>query len=55
MSDAHFVLTRVRGALVVTLQDTADAGTLKAASEALMEELGNATPRVSCSRFRDVK
>jgi rsbT antagonist protein RsbS len=40
MPGAHFVLTRVRRTLVVTLQDAADAGTLTAASEALMEELG---------------
>ena len=39
MPGAHFVLTRVRGTIVVTLQDAADAGTLRAASEALMEEL----------------
>ena len=34
------MLTRVRGTLVVTLQDAADAATLTAASQALMEELG---------------
>jgi rsbT antagonist protein RsbS len=39
MPGAHFVLTRVRGTLVVTLQDAADASTLSAASQALMEEL----------------
>lgn len=39
MPGAHFVLTRVRDALVVTLQDAADAGTLTAASQALMDEL----------------
>ena len=39
MPEAHFVLTRVRGTIVVTLQDAADAGTLTAASQALMEEL----------------
>ena len=40
MPGAHFALTRVRSTLVVTLQDAADAGTLTAASQALMEELG---------------
>jgi hypothetical protein len=40
MPGAHFVLTRVGGTLVVTLQDAADEGTLTAASQALMEELG---------------
>ena len=40
MPGAHFVLTRVRGTLVVTLQDAADSDTLTAASQALMEELG---------------
>ena len=40
MPGSHFVLTRVRGTLVVTLQDAADMGTLMAASQALMEELG---------------
>ena len=40
MPGAHFVLTRVRGTLVVTLQDAADSDTLAAASQALMEELG---------------
>jgi anti-anti-sigma regulatory factor len=40
MPGAHFVLTRVSGTLVVTLQDAADADTLTAASQALMEELG---------------
>jgi anti-anti-sigma regulatory factor len=39
MPGAHFVLTRVRGTLVVTLQNAADADTLRAASQALMEEL----------------
>jgi anti-anti-sigma regulatory factor len=39
MPGAHFVLTRVREALVVTLQDAADAETLAAASQALMREL----------------
>jgi anti-anti-sigma regulatory factor len=40
MPGAHFVLTRVRKTLVVTLQDAADASTLNAASQALMDELG---------------
>ena len=40
MPGAHFALTRVRSTLVVTLQDAADAGSLTAASQALMEELG---------------
>ena len=40
MAGAHFALTRVRSTLVVTLQGAADAGTLAAASQALMEELG---------------
>ena len=40
MPGAHFALTRVRSTLVVTLQGAADAGTLAAASQALMEELG---------------
>jgi len=39
MPGANFVLTRVREALVVTLQDSADAETLAAASQALMQEL----------------
>lgn len=39
MPAVHFVLTRVHGTLVVTLQDAADAGTLRAASQALMDEL----------------
>ena len=39
MPGAHFVLTRVREAIVVTLQDAADAETLAAASQALMREL----------------
>jgi anti-anti-sigma regulatory factor len=39
MPGAHFVLTRVRGTVVVTLQNAADADTLTAASQALMEEL----------------
>jgi rsbT antagonist protein RsbS len=39
MPGAHFVLTRVRDALVVTLQDSADAEALAAASQALMQEL----------------
>ena len=40
MSGAHFALTRVRRTLVVTLEGAADSGTLTAASQALMEELG---------------
>ena len=40
MPGAHFVLTRVRKTLVVTLQNAADASTLSAASQALMDELG---------------
>jgi anti-anti-sigma regulatory factor len=40
MAGAHFALTRVRSTLVVTLQGAADASTLAAASQALMEELG---------------
>jgi len=39
MPEAHFALTRVRKTLVITLQNAADAGTLTAASRALMEEL----------------
>jgi anti-anti-sigma regulatory factor len=39
MPGAHFVLTRVRGTVVVTLQNAADSDTLTAASQALMEEL----------------
>jgi anti-anti-sigma regulatory factor len=45
MPDAHFVLTRVREALVVTLQDAADAETLAAASQALMRELAQGGTR----------
>ena len=40
MPGAHFALTRVRSTLVVTLQGAADADTLAAASQTLMEELG---------------
>lgn len=40
MEGASFVLTRVHQTIVVTLQGSADAGTLTAASQALMEELG---------------
>ena len=40
MSGANVALTRVRGTIVVTFQGAADAGTLAAASEVLMEELG---------------
>ena len=39
MPEAHFALTRVRNTLVVTLQGAADAGTLAAASQAIMQEL----------------
>jgi rsbT antagonist protein RsbS len=39
MPEAHFALTRVRNTLVVTVQDAADAGTLAAASQAIMREL----------------
>ena len=39
MPEAHFALTRVRNVLVVTLQGAADAGTLAAASQAIMQEL----------------
>ena len=40
MPEARFALTRVRKTIVVTLQDAADADTLKAASQAIMQELG---------------
>ena len=39
MPEAHFALTRVRNTLVVTVQGAADAGTLAAASQAIMREL----------------
>lgn len=39
MPEAHFALTRVRNTLVVTVQGAADAGTLGAASQAIMREL----------------
>jgi len=40
MPGARFALTRVRKTIVVTLQDAADADTLTAASQAIMQELG---------------
>jgi len=40
MPEARFALTRVRKTIVVTLQDAADADTLTAASQAIMQELG---------------
>lgn len=38
MSEGRFVLTRIRGTLVVTLEGATDAGSLQAASSALAEE-----------------
>lgn len=40
MSGAGAVLSRIRGAIVVTFQGAAEADTLAAASQALMAELG---------------
>ena len=40
MAASNVALTRVGGTVVVTLQGATDAGTVAAASEALIEELG---------------